>query len=333
MPARMFHRLLAGALLALAATGAAQALEAEDALAVQIRPVLDRLPSELDGLLVALHQTPAPHISVHNLTDRTLTVLDHAERPYLRIGPGETHGDFANAWFHRAWRGDDGEAPSNVGGPARWHKIDTGPAFGWWDPRLRVVGELQPPPGVTGGDAKFLRRWRIPVRFGETRSDISGYFLYHPAPEGVHRVAVDEPDVLGEDVTVHPLLGDDPGVFIANLGNAKFRVPGAEGEPFLRFVPGKVLINANSATWKRAAPEDTQVPYSGPGQPRWVVISTTGGFGWRDPRVDAGDQRPDDREPAPVLEWSIPADVDGDEVEIEGETWWLPPATATVELR
>lgn len=312
-------------LLALAAN--AHALGPEDAREVQIRPELDRLPEELDGLQVRLWHTPHPQISVHNLTAEQLVVRDHADRPFLRLAPNNTHADLANAWFYRARRATDTPVPDDAGGPPRWRKVDSGPAFGWWDPRLRIDDRMQPPPGITGGGSHFLRRWRIPVRLGDITSDISGYFLYHPAPDGVHRAEVTSDKVLGDNVAVYPLLGKTPGLFIANHGNARFAVRGIEGEPFLRFVPGKVLVDPTSATWQQAAPDNARVPYDDSGKSRWVVIATTGGFGWHDPRVRADAGPPKNGKATPVKEWSIPVTVEEERRVVEGRTWWLPPTT------
>lgn len=299
----------------------------EDARIWQIRPSLDRLPPALDGILVRLQQTASPRIAVHNLTGDTLEVLDHGYEPFLRIGPHDTTANLASTAFHRSRYADDRPPPASAAGEPRWQRVDSGPAWAWFDPRLRV-GELQVPELREYQDEVLVRRWAIPVRFRGEEHIISGYFLYHGAPNGLYRAHL-EPDQapLAANVSLYPMAGLVPGVFIANQGNASFTVLGLNEEPFLRFVPGKVLVNRGSPSWRIAATPDAPVSYrdnSGEG-PEWAVISTTGGFGWRDPRAfHDGDPPAGRNAPATVKKWSIPVDMAGERRAIHGSTQWLP---------
>lgn len=318
----------AAAILMALAAPCAPALEPADARPVQIRPKFDPLPDALRELTVRLHQTPQPTISVRNPTGKKLVIKDHAKRPFLRIGPTQVAADVDNAWFQRARYPEQTGGPDNSGGSAEWQTIARGNAFDWRDPRLRVRTSVALPPGVTHGASKFLERFRIPVTLGDKTSHISGYFLYQPSPKGIHRAVVADHGDVGGAVSVKPLLGPEPGLFIRNAGQQRLTIRGIEDEPFLRFEPDRVLVNAASATWQQAAPEDTDVPYDEDADRRWVRIAPTGAFGWHDPRVDAGDQEPASGEISPVQAWSVPVTIDDERYNIQGNTWWLPQVTA-----
>lgn len=315
-----------GSLIAIAALAWAGAtIAADDALVWQIRPSLDPLPPELDGLLVDIYQTASPQIAVHNLTAQPLVILDRGSEAFLRIGPLEVYANFANPTFHRSRYIEEIEPPDNATGPDRWHRVSGGPAWAWFDPRLRIRG-LEVPPGPYVSTPVLVKRWAIPVRLGEVESIISGYFLYHEAPNGLYRARVPGGADLGPDVSVYPTAGLIPGLFIANRGNATFSVLGLNEEPFLRFVPGKVLVNRSSATWRVAAPEGSKVAYAPApdGQPSWVVISTTGGFAWLEPRAFYEGATPNANHPVQVKQWQVPVVFDGERKTIDGVTQWLP---------
>ncbi|MDT0619093.1 hypothetical protein RM531_11465 [Salinisphaera sp. P385] len=312
----------AALLLASPVTHAADA----DARVWQIRPSLDRLPPALDGLLVQLQQTASPRIAVHNLTGDTLEILDHGDQPFLRIGPHETTANLASSAFHRSRYAEDRPPPASAAGEPRWQRVDNGPAWAWFDSRLQVDG-MTVPTLREYEDEVLVQRWAIPVRFRGEEHIISGYFLYRDAPNGLYRTRLASDQAPAADVSVYPLAGLVPGVFIANRGNASFTVLGIEGEPFVRYIPGKVLVNRRSPTWRIAAPSDSPIGHedSGGDGAKWAVASTTGGFGWRDPRAfHKGDPPADRSKPGVVGEWSIPVDVEGERTEIRGSTEWLP---------
>ncbi|MDN5937609.1 MAG: hypothetical protein L0H83_03000 [Salinisphaera sp.] len=326
----LFHqngraRRTAGLLICLLCAWAGTVSAADDALTWQIRPELDPLPPELDGLLVTLYQTASPQIAVHNLTGKPLVILDRGNQPFLRIGPYEIYANFANPVFHRSRYIEEIEPPDNASGPDRWRKVSNGPAWAWFDPRLRTAG-LKVPDGPLLENPALIKRWAIPVRLGDTKGIISGYFLYHEAPNGFYRTRLSDEGNLAPGVSVYPTAGMIPGLFISSRGNAEFTVLGMDGEPFLRFVPGKVMINRSSPTWRVAAPPDTLVPYvaSASDKATWVVISTTGSFGWLEPRAFFKGSAPDSANPVQVKQWQVPVVFADGRKTIEGTTQWLP---------
>lgn len=310
-------------LIALPGIAAAQS----ESLLWQIRPRLDPLPPELSGLLVRLYQTVSPQIAVHNLTGDPLVILDSAGQPFLKIGPYEVQANFANAAFYRSRHPEPRELPDAIGGADRWRRVSSGPAWAWFDARLRV-DLLQIPPRPRMGDPAFVQRWAIPVRLGATEAIISGYFLYFEAPQGLYRTQITGNAGLGPQVDIYPAAGRVPGLFVTNQGNATFTVLGLSGEPFLRFVPGKVLVNRSSDTWRIAAPADALAPYaaSADGQPDWVVVSTTGSFAWAEPRAFYEGPPPEGAAPVEVKEWEVPILTAEGQDAITGITQWLPPA-------
>lgn len=319
--------LLIGAITALMAWPTL-ALEASDARTVQVRPHLAPLPDALDELHATIYQTPQPTLSIHNPTAKRLVIKDSAYRPFLRIGPTQVAADFNSAWFHRTNFVESDKDAADIGAPPDWHAVKNGDTFVWQDLRLRIRDSMTLPPGVTGGPPKFMQSFRIPVTLGDISSAISGYFLYRPSPDGVYRTVIADHGNFSEAITVKPLVGKKPGLFIRNTGSEPLTVLGIEGEPFLRFRAGAVLLNPTSVTWKQAAPADTGAPYESEGAAHWVKVSSTGAFGWHDPRMRAQGKTTTSGQPDPVLGWSIPVVVGNNQYTIQGNTWWLPQVTA-----
>lgn len=324
-----FRWLIVAATAALAP--AAFGLDASDARAVQVRPEIGRLPDALEALEVTIYQTPRPTLSIHNPTGKRLVIKDGVGRPFLRIGPQRVAADFNSAWFLHARLAPAGNSTAKPGKPGAspdWHVIKNGDALLWQDLRVRVSGSLQLPPGVTRGPPRFLQRFRIPVTLGNTSSVISGYFLYHPSPQGVYRAVITDHGSFGDAITVKPILGEKPGLFIRNAGAAPVTVLGIEGEPFLRFRAGSVWLNPTNVTWKQAAPPDADIAFDDKGAAHWVQVSATGAFGWHDPRLRASGKTTFSGQPDPVHAWSIPVVVGKTRYSIEGTTWWLPQVSA-----
>lgn len=290
-------------------------------------PVLDPLPEALEGLRVELRRTLAPQLAVYNPTGQRLTVFDRQGRPFLRIGPQGTQADLGAAAFHRSnTLMAPGSIAEDAGEAPRWRQVEASPSWGWFDLRLRTGAIEAPDEGRhAGGDAE-VGTWSIPVQLGDTRSVISGRFLYQPAPEGLYQAKLDSVPKLAPGVAVHVLTGPRPGLFINNAGAAEFTVLGVEGEPFLRFVPGKVLANRNSPTWAAVAPAGGPEPVqTGPAnEPSWVLVSATSSYGWIEPRAKYDGEPPTGSEPTVVKTWSVPVRRQGGASSIRGVTEWLP---------
>ena len=272
-----------------------------------LQPQLDDLPPELHGLIVEIRQTPNPQIMVYNLNPEPLTILDDSEQAFLRLDSLGIHADFAKPAFHQTRYAQPRSLPNNANGPARWRDISVAPAWAWFDARLRSSA------ATDRGDT-----WRIPVTLGEKHSSISGRFVQKTSNDGIFQAQIETPTLGGvKNLSIHPLAGERPGVFIHNRGNAQFYVPGMNGEPFLRFLPGKVMINRSSATWQASAPTHTLVPYApaSGGETEWTVMSSVGGFGWADPRVQSQSK-------GESKTWSIPLDFGGNTQVIQGNTEW-----------
>jgi hypothetical protein len=306
----------AGFLLALLCLPVAAADRSE----YTVRPNLDPVPASLDGILVELRQTVHPQITVFNLTNDPLLILDNEGEPFLSIGPQDVKANYARPAFHLSRYADNQPLPNNAHGPARWHPMNEAPTWGWFDTRLRV------PEAAGSSSAGPVGRWSIPVQLGNTRAALTGDFVHTPAPDGLYEVIIDKQSLDMEAVTVHPMAGPRPGLFIHNRGNDKFTVDGLNGEKFLRFLPSKAIVNSASRTWKQAAPVDTVVPYRAPeNKPeRWTIISTAGGFGWADPRVQPSGGKPGGQVEKTVATWRIPVNTNQGVRYIEGRTLWRP---------
>jgi hypothetical protein len=153
-----------------------------------------------------------------------------------------------------------------------------------------------------------------PARPTNYQSEVEGI---EPPSEGVRA------QVLGGDAFLE--LSVDEGVGV--------EVPGYEGEPYIRIDPdGTVSVNQNSpAYWlnndryaRLAIPPDV----SADSPPLWDVVAADGTWGWHDHRIHwmAPDLPPttDLDERAQVFAWSVPIQVDGETVSINGRLEWLP---------
>lgn len=277
-------------------------------------PDIDPLPPALNGIMVEIRQTENPQIVVFNLTPEPLTILDDSGRAFLRLDQLGVHGDYASEAFHHSRYAEPRPLPNNAHGAPRWYAISPSPSWGWFDTRLRVPAQDK---------IASPKRWRIPVRLGDTKTYISGHFLSAAAEHVNQRVIIRTPDIGIEQLSVHAMAGQRPGVFVHNRGMATFTVTGVENEPFLSFRPGKVMVNSHSPTWEKAAPPETPAPYtpSADKTPYWVVVSGVGGFGWADPRVQTATS------PPALKQWVIPIQHGGMRRQIEGTTEILKPGS------
>jgi hypothetical protein len=125
---------------------------------------------------------------------------------------------------------------------------------------------------------------------------------------------------------------------VVNDSDADVLVPGYSDEPYLRIGPDGVWRNRNSpATWlnlDRYGEAAARMP-AGVGadaEPAWEQVSTEPAYVWHDhrthwmsedvlpPVVAAAPDRPHT-----VSEWTVPLQVDGADVAVDGVLTWTPP--------
>jgi hypothetical protein len=149
------------------------------------------------------------------------------------------------------------------------------------------------------------------------------------------RVLSVSPAVPGLSVRVLQ-FGDE--LEIANGGDADVLVPGYSDEPYLRIGPNGVWRNRSSpATWLNldrygTAAADLPAGVDAAAEPEWEQVSTAPAYVWHDHRTHWMTEdllppvvaaAPD--EPHTVSEWTVPLQVDGRDVAVDGVLTWNPP--------
>jgi len=149
------------------------------------------------------------------------------------------------------------------------------------------------------------------------------------------RIVSVEPAVPG--VTVRILqFGDE--LELVNHGDAEVLVPGYSHEPYLRIGADGVWRNRNSpATWLNLdlygkAVADMPDGVDAAAEPEWERVSTEPAYVWHDHRTHWMSEgllppvvaaAPD--QPQTVSEWTVPLQVGGREVAVDGVLTWSPP--------
>lgn len=129
------------------------------------------------------------------------------------------------------------------------------------------------------------------------------------------------------------VVGGDSFLSVVARPDTAVEVPGYQGEPYVRIDPnGDVLVNHNSPSFwlnqdrfaQVGIPESAAVEAT----PDWRRLSGSGAYGWHDHRIHWMSPEPppavDRSTRSLVLEWTVPLVVDGEQVTVDGELWWLP---------
>ena len=290
-----------------------------------LRPIMNPLPSELTGIRVQLRRTLAPQLLVSNDTDRLLTIFDHDDRPFLRIGHGEVQADLGAAAFHRTnTLMAPGAIAEDASEEARWRVVEPEPNWGWFDLRLRT-DSVDVPETIRGhGKRATLGAWSIPVQLGDSRYTITGHFEFVPEPGGIPEARIADIGALGQSALVRAMNGSArTGLFLSYRGDQPLVVHGIGDEPMLRFDANGVAVNRHSLTWKKVVPAGAPRYRAGEGTD-WEILSPQRSYGWIDPRagftgtVEAAD------EASVIKRWRIPITIGDTTSAIEGITEWKP---------
>ena len=308
-----------------------------------VRPVLDPVPEQLDGVTVQLGYSAAHQLVLSNPTSEPVEILDTDGVPFLSIGPEGVLGNLnARAWYSTNDPFGQTPVPREVqerpdsDPPPRWGRVSEEPSWGWFDHRLHPATPLTPPEVVEAGVPVDLRRWVVPVRYRGQTLELTGRIRYQPLRGGFrYRLAPGGNRVTPADgVEVALLEGRDvPGLFLSNASGREVVVLGRDGEPFLRFGPAGVEANRLSPQWvqmlrdRGEAPPDARADPGAP--PEWVVQTGQHAFPWPEPRGSFGAEEPSEDVvrvgvPVDVLEWEVPILVGGERHVIEGVTQWMP---------
>jgi len=160
-------------------------------------------------------------------------------------------------------------------------------------------------PGLAGAHGA-PKAEKIPDGF--TKASITGY----PDIEGLSAMVLDAPR---------------PGIMLRYRGSERLTILGTEGERFLRFTRDTVEVNIDSASWKNLpnAPklaENAVMAADRSGSASWATLSTSGSFGWLDPRLKGQHDGHAREEPG---KWSIAVETEGNRIEqIRGQLTFKP---------
>ncbi len=292
---------------------------------------LDEPPAALDGMTVEVVNRLAPQLVLANPTDSVVEVLGIEGRPFLRIGPDGVEANLAVAdWYTTNDPFAGGDLPDVVGGEDVWGLVAQDPAWGWFDHRLHP-GPLQAPQEIVAiGEPADFERWAVDLVVDGRPATLQGAFRYQPLRGGfVPSITVPPPS--GVQLAVLP--GLVPGLFLDNATGDEVLVRGEDGEPFLRVGADAVHANVRSPAWiasARASEGTTPTDVvDATAEPEWVQVADVPRYGWIDPRLSYPDREPSraviaTAEPADVAEWTVPIEVAGDAISVEGVITWQP---------
>ncbi|HVL84123.1 MAG TPA: hypothetical protein VM367_07555 [Pseudonocardia sp.] len=316
--------LVAGMLLAPAAL-------AHNSPDQDVLPVIDRITPEMEGVTISIETTPlGSQFVVENPTETEVTILSSVGDPLYRIGPEGVLGNFRSPEWYTGKVPDGAitipERAAERGTPV-WARVNTDPAWGWFDHRLHAVG-VEPERKAELAPLAELGTWSVPVQFGGQLGAIEGHYEFRP-PVGQFVASISETEP-APGVTLLALQGNPtPGLSIDNNGSSEVIVLGDEGEPYLRITPAGTEANALSRTWVTS-----QDPSAVAGRgldpaapPQWVPANAGSQYSIvlrrAEPEQDLAELYAIES-PTVVREWTVSMIIDGRPVEIQGETTMTP---------
>lgn len=141
--------------------------------------------------------------------------------------------------------------------------------------------------------------------FGILMMSISSSVSAHGAPKAdniptgvVKAVVTYQPKISGLNAII--LDAPRPGIMLRYSGEETLTILGSDGSDLMRFTGTQVYANTQNPDWKKLPnlPKGLVVDPKG-----WVKLSSSGSYGWLDPRLDAlHDANDENVEP---INWSI----------------------------
>jgi hypothetical protein len=344
---RMWRTAVVGAVAMLAGLALAPAALAHEASDPTIAAVIDKITPAPEGLDITIETTRlGSQFVLENTSPTEVTILSSVGDPLFRIGPEGVLGNFRSPEWYTAKVPSGAitipERAAERGAPV-WARVNQEPAWGWFDHRIHsaVLPDEQRP--VTPPLAN-LGTWSVPFQYGDQLGSIEGHYEYRP-PLGSFVPSLSE-ETPARDLTLTALAGNPtPGVSVDYKGQGEVVVLGAEEEPYLRITPNGTEANALSPTWV-ASQDPSAVAGRGldpTASPEWVPVNAGSTYSFS---IDRGDPVQDLAglyaidEPTTVSEWKIALIVDGERIDVDGETrftpggyegwgaWWIAGAIA-----
>jgi hypothetical protein len=134
------------------------------------------------------------------------------------------------------------------------------------------------------------------------------------------------------------VVGGDRFLLLANGTGKEVTVKGYDDEPYLRFLPNRV-VEVNTRAPSKYANEDRYalrpVPASADSNapPRWQEVSRNGRYRWFDHRTHLMEKgRPpqvkDESKRTKIFDWDVPMTVGGQPVKALGTLEWVPASSS-----
>jgi len=144
-----------------------------------------------------------------------------------------------------------------------------------------------------------------------------------------------DPSVAGLEIDVS---GGDRFLLLRNGSGKEVIVKGYEDEPYLRFLPNRV-VEENVRSPSKYANEDRYALRPVPAQassdapPRWQTVSRDGRHRWFDHRIHLMEkgtppQVTDESKRTKIFDWDVPMTVGGQEVKAVGTLEWVPASSS-----
>jgi hypothetical protein len=297
---------------------------------------IDAIEPALPGVTIEVRAGVADQLLVVNTTPTPLTVIATGGEPFLRIGPTTVQANTASPdWYLSNSPLGAARVPGTATPNAKpvWRVVANGSSWGWFDHRMHDTSRPLTPELRKARTTVRLADWTIPLRYGATAASVKGHVEYRPLLGAFRSTA----NAVPPGVTLDVLDGRVPGLFLRWTGIGTLVIHGIAGEPFARITPQGAEVNAASPTWQddqrlRGAPPPS-TPADPKGPPRWHAQNGAPQLTWLDRRLAyAPGFPPDDvardAHPTTLVEWDIPAEVDGAPTHLTGTTVWQPNATS-----
>lgn len=164
--------------------------------------------------------------------------------------------------------------------------------------------------------------------------------LFAPAALGKNAAVVSElegvqPPANGLDLEV---TGGDRFLVLTNGTSKEVVVKGYDDEPYLRFLPSRV-VEVNTRAPSKYANEDRYALRPIPPRansdatPRWQAVSRDGSYRWFDHRIHLMEkgkppQVKDEDQRTKIFDWNVPMTVGGEPVKAVGTLEWVPASSS-----
>jgi hypothetical protein len=184
----LFVSLLAGALVAPATAAAHGGNEKFRSQFESIRPQVGGLTIEVlnydDRLLMI------------NRTGKTVAITGYEREPYARLrGDGTVEVNRRSPTHYlneERYGGTPVPVSADPNAPPQWRTVSRTGRFEWHDHRIHWMSKDTVPPQVTDEDKRTkVFDWRVPIRVGSQRAQLTGTLFWHPATaSGVPAAAI-----------------------------------------------------------------------------------------------------------------------------------------------